>query len=228
MACAPAALDPLPLLLAAAAAPRRSLYGLAAEPGAGKTTLAAQLSALVNAARPGSCVALSMDGFHMTRAQLAQGVAGRSPAEALARRGAPWTFDAAALAAKVRAVRAGYGASAAVGWPGFDHAVGDPQEDSVRVAPSVAVVLVEGLYLLHRADGFEALEGLLEATWYVATPPALAQQRLCARHQQACGISAEEARARIARNDGPNAELVRQGAARASGLVACREAPPEA
>ena len=220
---APPELDPLPLLLAAAAAPGRSLFGLAAEPGAGKTTLAAQLCARVNAARPGSCVALSMDGFHLYRAQLAQGVAGRSPAEALARRGAPWTFDPAALAAKVRAVRAGYGA-AAVGWPGFDHAVGDPEEGHVLVQPCVAVVLVEGLYLLHRGDGWGALEGLLDATWYLDTPPETAQQRLCARHQQAWGISAEEARQRIALNDGPNAELVRQGRARASGLVHCRSA----
>ena len=218
----PAELDPLPVLLAAAAAGQRRLYGIAAEPGAGKTTLAAQLCALVNAEHPGRCAALSADGYHLYRAQLAQGVAGRSAAESLARRGTPWTFDAAALAAGLRAVRAGGGS--AVGWPGFDHAVGDPEEGHVLVQPSVTVVLVEGLYLLHRGDGWGALEGLLDATWYLDTPPETAQQRLCARHQQAWGISAEEARQRIALNDGPNAELVRQGRARASGLVHCRSA----
>jgi pantothenate kinase len=217
----PAELDPLPVLLAAAAAGQRRLFGIAAEPGAGKTTLAAQLCALVNAAHPGRCAALSADGYHLYRAQLEQGVAGRSAAESLARRGAPWTFDAGALAARLRDVRA---ATSAVPWPGFDHAVGDPEEDHVLVQPSVAVVLVEGLYLLHREDGWGALEGLLDATWYLDTPPETAQQRLCARHQQAWGIPAEEARQRIALNDGPNALLVRQGRVRASGLVHCRNA----
>jgi pantothenate kinase len=219
-------IDPLPLLLAAAARDGRTLFGLAAEPGAGKTTLAAQLCADVNAAHPGACIALSMDGFHLTRAQLSQGVAGRSAEESHARRGAPWTFAPAALAAKLRAVRAGYGAAAAapVGWPGFEHAKKDPEEDALLVAPTVRVVLVEGLYLLHRADGFEALEGALDATWYLATPFAVADARLCQRHQVAWVISEAEARSRIAVNDGVNALLCRQGIARADGLVQSRQA----
>ena len=214
--------DPLPILLAAARGPQRRLFGIAAEPGAGKTTLAGQLCADVNAVYPGACVALSMDGYHLRRAQLSEGVGGRSAEESHRRRGAPFTFDAAGLAAKLRAVREGFGA-APVAWPAFDHAVKDPVQNAVVVSPEARVVIVEGLYLLHRSDGFEALEGLLDATYYLATPFPLADARLLARHQEAWGISEAEARQRISENDGPNALLVRQGIPRATALVNSRD-----
>ena len=212
-------IDPLPLLLAAARGDQRVLIGLAAEPGAGKSTLAAQLCADVNAAHPGACVALSVDGFHLTRAQLTAGAAGRSAEESHRRRGAPWTFDPRAAAARLRAVRAAGASGARVAWPAFDHAVKDPEEDAVAIEPAARVVIVEGLYLLHRADGWEALEGLLDACYYVGTPFALADARLLARHQQAWGISEAEARQRIAENDGVNALLCRASIARAAGVV---------
>jgi pantothenate kinase len=82
------------------------------------------------------------------------------------------------------------------------------------------LVLVEGLYLLHRADGWEALEGLLDAVYYLDTPPQLAAQRLCQRHMAAWGISEAEALARIARNDGLNAQLVAGTRGSASALLA--------
>jgi pantothenate kinase len=75
----------------------RLLIGLVGVPGAGKTTLAAQWATHLNAAHGvGTAVALGMDGFHLTKAQLAQFP---DPVAAFARRGAPWTFDAAGFVA---------------------------------------------------------------------------------------------------------------------------------
>src|SRR3954451_6103059 len=71
----------------------RWMIGLAGLPGAGKTTLASRLAEAVNArTAPNTLVALGMDGFHFTKAELRQFP---NAAEAFARRGAPWTFDTA-------------------------------------------------------------------------------------------------------------------------------------
>ena len=77
-------------------APNRIVIGLVGLPGSGKSTLAAKLVDAVNKqASSHTAVALSMDGFHLTKAALAQFA---DPVAAFARRGSPWTFDPAGLA----------------------------------------------------------------------------------------------------------------------------------
>lgn len=81
-----------------------------------------------------------------------------APEEALARRGAHWTFDAEAFVRCVRAVReapvgaaaaaAGGGAEGGIPVPTFAHGVGDPVQGGVTVMPHHQIVLVEGSYLL--------------------------------------------------------------------------------
>jgi pantothenate kinase len=200
--------------VAAAARTRASIVGLVGVPGAGKSTLAARWEHEVNAvAGTGTALALGMDGFHLTRAQLAQMP---DPATALARRGAPWTFDPQALAQRLRAVRE---ATAPVLWPGFDHGVGDPVQGAISIPPSTRLVLVEGLYLLHQGDGW-ALDGLLDECAYLDVELPVAMQRLSARHQAAWGFTPEQAQARIDANDGLNAVLVQATRERADWLVA--------
>jgi pantothenate kinase len=197
---------------------RRTVVGIVGLPGSGKSTIAAQLAAEVNAqAGPGTVLALGMDGFHLSRAALAQLP---DPAVALARRGAPWTFDPAGLAQRIAALRTASLEPAAtpVLWPAFDHSVGDPQEDAVAIGPATRLVLVEGLYLLHRAHGWN-LHGLLDACWYLDVPMAVAMQRLVARHQAAWGLSVAQAEARLALNDSLNADTVALTRDRADGLL---------
>lgn len=97
-------------------------------------------------------------GFHFTRQQLDSGAAGE-PAEAHARRGAHWTFDAEAFVDCVRQIRgAPVGAAPSrsssgtsggvVSVPTFCHGVGDPASGGVTVRPQHRVVLIEGNYLL--------------------------------------------------------------------------------
>lgn len=181
------------------------MIALAGLPGAGKSTLAARLAAEVNAeAGPGAMVALGMDGFHLTRAALRRLP---DPDEALARRGAPWTFNPDALARRLHEVRAEAG-RAAVSWPGFKHEIGDPVEGAELVPPDARLVLVEGLYLLCQDDGWQALREAFDERWYLDTPLDLAMERLTRRHMAAWGLSREAAEARIAANDRLNAEIV--------------------
>ena len=197
---------------------RRLVMGLAGVPGSGKSTLAQRLVGAVNRlAGPGSAVALGMDGFHLTRAALA---GFPEPVAALARRGAPWTFDSEALAQALQTLRdtSSMAAPQAVGWPGFEHVVGDPVPNAISVMPNVRLVLVEGLYLLHRADGWN-LTGLLDECWFLDVEPATAMERLTARHMAAWGLPRAQAQARIAANDQLNASIVLQGRGRADWLV---------
>ncbi len=187
---------------------RPYVAGLVGTPGSGKSTLAAQVARDLGA----DAVALGMDGFHLTRAQLAQMP---NPQTAFARRGAPWTFDPAALAQRLQAIRA---AQQVVTWPGFDHGVGDPVQDAITVPLGTRLVLVEGLYLLHRGDGWD-LGKLLDECAYLDVPLATAMQRLSARHQAAWGFTPAQAQARIDANDGLNAALVEMTQERADWLV---------
>jgi pantothenate kinase len=190
-------------------APRRVIVGLVGLPGAGKSTLAARLVAeLENCAGPGMAVALGMDGFHLTRAQLARFP---DPALALARRGAPWTFDAAALAERLRTLRAmpppGDPVTTSIRWPDFAHDVGDPVPDALVVPSTARLVLIEGLYLLHRGDGWQ-LDGLLDACAYLDVGLEQALARVAQRHMASWGLDRDQAMARVQANDRLNAQLV--------------------
>jgi pantothenate kinase len=194
----------------------RLLIGLVGVPGAGKTTLAAQWATHLNAAHgAGTAVALGMDGFHLTKAQLAQFT---DPVAAFARRGAPWTFDAAGFVAALQTVRQSAGLCVAT-WPGFEHAIGDPIADATTIPAATRIVIVEGLYLLHDDDGWEQVRDQLDSCWYLDTPLPVAMDRLAQRHMQAWGFTRQQADERIATNDGLNARLVADSAARADFFV---------
>ncbi len=194
--------------------PGRVMVGIAGPPGSGKSTLAAQLATRVNAVTGTPiAVALGMDGFHLSKAQLRQMP---DPELAFARRGAPWTFDAAGFVARLNHLRR---ADSVVRWPDFAHEVGDPIADALEVVPVVRLVIVEGLYLLHDDDGWQDAQVVFDEVWYLHTPFEMAMDRLTQRHMRAWNFSRVQAEQRIAQSDGLNAELVRQSGVRANYLV---------
>ncbi len=183
----------------------RLLIGLAGLPGAGKSTLAAQWTAEVNArAQPGTMIALGMDGFHLTKARLRQMP---DPEEAFARRGAPWTFDPAALTERLQRLRVA-ARQESVAWPDFQHDIGDPVENALVIAPSVRLVLVEGLYLLHQEGEWADVSRSFDERWYLDTPLDVAMQRVIERHIRVWKWTSEAAVHRMETNDRPNAEIV--------------------
>ena len=149
-------------------------------------------------------IALGMDGFHLTKAQLRQMP---DPEEALARRGAPWTFDPRALAERLRQVRAAANRKSAA-WPDFQHDIGDPVEGKLTVPPSARIVLVEGLYLLCQDGDWSEVSRSFDERWYLDTPLEVAMQRVTERHIRAWQWTREAAIARVELNDRLNAEIV--------------------
>ncbi|KAK1448772.1 short chain dehydrogenase [Colletotrichum melonis] len=124
----------------------RLIIALAGPPGSGKTTIAQKVVSAINASQkphPKSIV-LSADGFHLPLAALR---ALPNAAEAIARRGAPWTFDGQAVIDLVRQLRASAGLRPVLA-PTFDHKVKDPVSDGFTVDADVQVCIVEGNYLL--------------------------------------------------------------------------------
>eukprot|EP00775_Hariotina_reticulata_P004486 gene4487-4740_t len=182
------------------------VIGIAGSPGSGKTTLAQQVAKgiTVKAQQQGlSRVATvaPMDGFHYYKRQLDQM---EDPKEAHARRGAPWTFDAAAFVAAVQQIKQHGHASL----PSFDHAVGDPIPDDIVIDKRQhLVVLVEGNYLFLSDEPWVQMQVVFDDLWFVDCPIDLAMQRVYER-QTSIGLVPADSKLRIASNDRPNAELV--------------------
>jgi len=191
----------------------RWLIGLSGLPGSGKSTVAAQWARQVNL-QWGTDVAaaLGMDGFHLPKAALAQLP---DPEAALARRGAPWTFDPQGLRKHLVALRAGHSLS----WPGFEHAVGDPVAGALHVGVQTRLVLVEGLYLLHTDHGWD-LADCFDEHWFLDVSMDVAMTRLIARHMAANGNTRAQAQARLDRNDRLNAAIAWRARSQADWLVA--------
>ena len=197
--------DPISRLIElAAGTPSRVMIALAGYPGSGKSTAANTLygPAVEQALGPGSIQILGMDGFHLSKAELA---AMPDPEETRKRRGAPWTFNPRALISSLRKIKQ---AESAVGWPGFDHGHGDPVDEQITVKRDTRLILVEGIYLLHRQDDWAGLEGIFDESWFLDVDIETALARACQRHQDSWGISTEQAQARIDGNDRLNCAFI--------------------
>jgi len=194
----------------------RVVIGLAGVPGSGKTTITQKWATQINEHHGAErAKALSMDGFHLPKAELRQMP---DPEKAFARRGAQWTFDAVGFHQKVRALKE-FLPGTSVFWPDFEHEIGDPVIDTIEVPAVCQIALVEGLYLLYREGPWANLANSFDELWYLDTPLEVSITRLIARHQQAWGITAEQARHRVESSDYKNALLVQSTRPRADRLI---------
>lgn len=186
----------------------RRLLGVAGAPGAGKSTLTAQLAADLPA---GSCAVVPMDGFHLADSALDR--LGRRH-----RKGAPDTFDGAGYVAMLQRLRTARPQDPAVWAPQFERDLEQPIAGAIEVLPQVPLVITEGNYLLLEEGPFAHVRPLLDATWFVETAPEVRLQRLTARHEQ-FGKSAQEAWEWARGPDEDNARLVARTRRRADAVI---------
>lgn len=170
----------------------RFIIALAGAPGAGKSTLAAELVAELGA---GARV-VPMDGFHLDNPVLAaRGL--------LPRKGCPESFDALGFVHLIRRLKS----EPEVVIPIFDRQFDLARAGGDVVGPDDRLLVVEGNYLLLDAAPWSLARPLYDLTVALDVPEAELERRLVQRWLDH-GHDPESAKARALSNDIPNARRV--------------------
>ena len=185
---------------------QRKILGIAAAPGAGKSTLAeGLLRALGDQAQ-----VVPMDGFHLANSELHRlGRAGR--------KGAPDTFDAAGYVNLLRRIRSQQPGETIYA-PEFRRDLEEGIAGAVAIEASTPLIITEGNYLLMEDGAWGGVRSLLDEAWYLDIAHPLRHQRLLERHMR-FGRSHQQALDWIAQTDEPNAIRIAATGHRASWIV---------
>jgi pantothenate kinase len=183
------------------ARPGRRVLGIAGGPGVGKSTLALDL---VKALGPAAAY-VPMDGFHMKHAKLeALGTASD--------KGMPHTFEGAAFAEFLAALKA---ASGPMAGPGYSRKIEDVIENALVVPAEARLLVVEGNYLLLSMAPWWRVRPLLDRAVFIEVPREVVRARLLKRHGEEGLFTEERNRAHVERVDLANYDLVMRSAPRA-------------
>lgn len=186
----------------------RRLLGITGEPGAGKSTVAAQL---VEALGPKTAVLVPMDGFHLANSVLRS--LGRH-----ARKGAPDTFDDGGYAALLQRLRFQSEEEPVIFAPDFRRDLEEPIGSAISIHHTVPLVVTEGNYLLLPNSHWPRARAAVDEVVYLAVDDAVRQGRLIRRHEQ-FGKSADDARAWALGSDEANAQLIRRHMGNANAII---------
>jgi pantothenate kinase len=181
------------------AASNRVMIGICGAPGAGKSTLAAEVAARLNDGAPGTAVVVPMDGFHLAASVIADD-------ERAHRRGAPDTFDPAGFAALLQRLREN--SDEVVYAPEYRREIEDPVAGAILVPRECPIVITEGNYLLHPDLAWRRVRQCLDEVWFLEAPDeGVRVDRLIERHEH-FGKTPDDAAAHVFATDERNAELV--------------------
>lgn len=185
----------------------RVLLGIAAPPGAGKSTIAEWIHQHYSELS----VVVPMDGYHLANVELAR--LGRAD-----RKGAQDTFDSAGFVSLLSRIRHQQ-SDEIVYAPEFRREIEEPIANAIPVLSDKRLIIIEGNYLLLELGFWKQVTGLLDDTWYVEVDQALRLSRLINRHIQ-FGRSPEAAAAWVENTDEPNARQIEASKHRAQFVLA--------
>lgn len=199
---------------------RPYMVALVGIPGSGKSVSASLLAAKLQELGCSSMI-LPHDGYHLSMASL---LCAPDAPDVIYRRGAPDTFDSAALYRDLIRIR--NGDEGVITVPAFDHAMGDPEPNRhVFDRNQHQVVLCEGLYFLHDGPGWEDLASshhrriLFDVSIFINSNVDDCIERVKIRNQCIPGYTREEIEIRCEKVDRVNAMTVMKSKARADIVV---------
>ena len=174
----------------------RKIVGLIGKPGAGKSTLSAQLIEHLGA----QAAILNMDGYHLSNLALRE--LGRAD-----RKGAPDTFDALGFTAILQRVKNQVDQD--IYFPVFDRSIEESIAAQGVITPEVKLVITEGNYLLHNENNWGGVKELLDESWFIEVDDQIRIERLVNRHHK-FGKSKADAHSWATGSDENNARIVAQ------------------
>jgi pantothenate kinase len=185
---------------------QRKILGIAASPGAGKSTLAQSLLQALGA----QAQVVPMDGFHLANSELQR--LGRQ-----GRKGAPDTFDAAGYVNLLRRIKQQQPGETIYA-PEYLREFEEGIAGAIAIKPDTRLIITEGNYLLLDEGDWSQVRTVLDETWFLDIDSALRQQRLLARHMR-FGRTREAALEWIEVTDEPNARRIEQSRNRANWVI---------
>jgi pantothenate kinase len=188
---------------ARAATAKRYIIGIAGPPGAGKSTVSAQLHAALKALGETSVV-VPMDGYHFD--DIVLNARGHR-----ARKGAPHTFDARGFAVLLKRIKA---CEPDIAIPVFDRTMELSRAAADIVDATTRFILVEGNYLLLKQSPWDQLKPLFDLSIFIDVPKQELEHRLTGRIL-AHGHDVAYAKHWIASNDMLNVDTVIENSAAA-------------
>ncbi len=174
----------------------RKIVGVIGKPGAGKSTLSAQLIKHLG----NQAAILNMDGYHLSNLALRE--LGRAD-----RKGAPDTFDALGFTAILQRVKNEVDQN--IYFPVFDRAIEESIAAQGVITPEIKLVITEGNYLLHNENNWGGVKKLLDESWFIEVDDKLRIERLVDRHHK-FGKSKVDAHSWATGSDENNARIVAQ------------------
>lgn len=193
----------------AAKAQRRILVGIIGGPGAGKSTLAADVIGILNDRIDGSAARVPMDGFHMVQSKL-------EAEELTAFKGAPHTFEAESFVQLLKQLKP---AHMPVSVPGYSRKIEDVVPDAFTIAGNVPILIVEGNYLLLDTSPWNEISDLLDLSFFLHLTADVTRARLLRRHAEHGRFTPDWIERHVAEVDMVNYSVVESSAARANVFI---------
>jgi len=173
---------------------QRKIVGLIGKPGAGKSTLSAQLIEQLG----DQAAILNMDGYHFSNLALRE--LGRAD-----RKGAPDTFDALGFTEILKRVK--HEVDQNIYFPVFDRSIEESIAAQGVITPKIKLVITEGNYLLHNDNNWGGVKKFLDESWFIEVDDQIRIERLVNRHHK-FGKSKADAHSWATGSDENNAQVV--------------------